>query len=384
MIKNIYLKKILKRTVFKVITAINYIIPKKDNSILLYMGNKGIGFNLEPLYDYLLDNEYNSKYHITCSVESKKYFGKTHVNVKYVDHIGGIFSYLISKHVFYTAGQLPIKPSKKQIVIHMNHGTTDYKTTGALTKINNGDEFFFTYMITASEIYVPIVAKEYGCSEENIIICNEPMVERIISPKKKYKFQMYSKTLLWAPTFRKSDYLGYDDSTMEELVPLFPESYYQELNEVLKKKNIQLIIKLHPSQTVPKSTNTKMSNLKIYSHEDFINEDMNLYDLMGQVDGMIGDYSSVSLQFLLTEKPIAYVVPDIDEYREKRGFVFENVYEYMPGKIIKNQEDFYDFLNDFAKGIDSYYEERIRIKNIIHRYQDTNACNRLLNISGIK
>lgn len=383
-IKNVYVKRIMKNTVFQLITLINKVIPKNDSNILLYTGNKGISFNLKPLYEYLLTNGYNKKYRIICSVESKEYFGKKHENVKYVNHVGGVFSYLKSKHVFYTAGQLPIKPSDKQIVIHMNHGTTDYKTTGALTKINNGDEFFFTYFVAPSSIYVPILQKEYCCTEKNIIISNEPMIERIICPKKKYEFKLYSKTLLWAPTFRKSDYLGYDDSTMEELVPLFSEADFLILNEELSKRNILLIVKLHPSQKIPINTVTKMTHLKIYSHEEFINEDMNLYDMMGQVDGLVGDYSSVSLQFLLTEKPLAYVVPDIEEYKEKRGFVFENVYEYMPGHIIKTQSQFFEFLDDFINGVDVYYSERIRIKNIIHTYQDTQACKRILEFSNIQ
>ena len=56
MLKNVKLKKVLKGTIFKGISLINNIIPKKDNYILLYSGNKGIGFNLLPLKEYLLEN----------------------------------------------------------------------------------------------------------------------------------------------------------------------------------------------------------------------------------------------------------------------------------------------------------------------------------------
>ena len=69
MIKNVIIKKILKSTIFKGITLINKIYHKKDNIILLYMGNKGLGFNLEPLYGYLLKEGFNEKYNIICSVE---------------------------------------------------------------------------------------------------------------------------------------------------------------------------------------------------------------------------------------------------------------------------------------------------------------------------
>lgn len=383
MIKNTSLKKVLKGSVFKGITVINRIFPKNDKVILLYMGNKGLGFNLSVLFDYMIEHGLNEQYKIVCSVESRAYFGEKLKNVEYVDHVGGLKWYLKASHVFYTAGQLPIKPSKHQIVIHMNHGITDYKTVGALTKINNGDEFFFTYMIASSPLYIPITVKEYLCSEDNVIVCNEPMAERILKPQNKYDFSKYNKVLLWAPTFRQSDYLGYDDSSVEELIPLFEEPMYGQLNDKLKEKNILLIVKLHPSQTIKNYSYASFSHLKIYSHDDFIESGMNLYDLMAQADGMLGDYSSASLQFLLTDKPIAYVIPDFDEYKEKRGFVFENPKEYMPGYLIYTISDFEMFLDEFSRGKDEYAKERLKVKNLIHKYQDTKSCERLLAFSHI-
>ena len=58
MIKNVALKKFLKGSIFKGITLVNKLLPKDDNIILLYMGNKGLGFNLSVLYEYLLENNY--------------------------------------------------------------------------------------------------------------------------------------------------------------------------------------------------------------------------------------------------------------------------------------------------------------------------------------
>ncbi len=384
MIKNVALKKILKGTIFKGITLINKIIPKDEKIVLLYMGNKGLGFNLRPLYNYLIDNDYNKKYKIICSVESKQFFEEADENVLFVDHFDAIRWYLRASHVFYTAGQLPIKPNHDQIVIHMNHGITDYKTVGALTRIDNGDEFFFTHMIAPAEIYRPIFAAEYLCSENNIVICGEPMVDKINAPQKIYDFKIYNKVLLWMPTFRQSDYLGYDDSNFDQILPLFDESQYKELNSCLLKYNCLLIVKIHPSQSLGNYERNNYSHLKIYSNEDFVNFGMDVYDLMAQVDGLIGDYSSASLQFLLTNKPLAYVIPDIEEYRTKRGFVFENPLDYMPGHHIYNVEEFYKFIDDFMNDYDVYKDERVRVKNIIHKFDDGNNCERILGISNIK
>lgn len=42
---------------------------------------------------------------------------------------------LRTAHVFYSVGQLPIKPSSKQIVIHLRHGNANFKTIGFNTNI---------------------------------------------------------------------------------------------------------------------------------------------------------------------------------------------------------------------------------------------------------
>ena len=383
MVKSVKLKKVLKSSIFKFASTINKIIPKNDNKVMLYSANRGIEFNLKPLLEFMLEKEMYNQYEIICVVEGKKYFDNLD-NVKYLTRIKGMLQFFRTKYVFYTAGQIPIKPAKGQTVIHMSHGTCDYKTMGLLTNINNGDEFFFNYMITTGEYYKPIVAKEYKCSEENVFVCNEPTTDAFYKPlKQKYDLGSYNKVLLWLPTFRKSDSLNYSDSEEERLLPCFDNEDYEELNEALQRKNYKLIVKLHTAQRLQNYKFTEFSNLFIYSNDDFVNLGYELYQLLMQVDVLIGDYSSVSLQFLLLDKPMAYVIPDIESYNKERGFVFDNPEDYMPGYIVKNKEQFYQFLDELSKGKDTFADKRKKVKEIIHKYDDGKSCERLLALSGI-
>ncbi|MCM1535258.1 MAG: CDP-glycerol glycerophosphotransferase family protein [Clostridium sp.] len=385
MLKNVRLKKVLKNLLFKPLSCLNKLIRKDDRIILLYIASFGIRHNLKPLLEYLIEEGYNEKYTIVCGIEALKYKGKDYPNVRYVGKLKSVMTFFRAGHVFYTAGQIPIKPSKKQIVIHMNHGTSDYKAMGALTNINNGDENFFTYMTTSGDYYVPIVAQEYLCTEDNVIVCNEPMTSVFYKPlKQKYQLGDYDKILLWLPTFRKSEGLGYTDSSEKQLVPLFDADSYKLLNEKLKQYNYKLIVKLHGAQSLEEYQLVNFSNLYICSSDDFAQLGYDLYQLLMQIDVLIGDYSSVSLQFLLLDKPCAYVIPDIEEYGRQRGFVFDNPEEYMPGYKIKTQEEFYRFLDDLSSGNDPYKQERKRVKSIIHKYDDGDACKRLLEVSNIR
>ena len=104
---------------------------------------------------------------------------------------------------------------------------------------------------------------------------------------------------------------------------------------------------------------------------------------MAQSDGLIGDYSSASMQYLLLDRPMAFVVPDIEEYGKTRGFVFEHPEDYMGGHIVKTKDEFYQFIDDFANDKDIYREKRHWVCNQIYKYHDANSCKRIVELSGM-
>ena len=383
MIRNVFIKKMLKHLMTPCLTVINKIIPKDDRNVFLYSANGGIIFSLVPLRDYLLKNKYDAKYSIICGIRNMS-FAEDLPRVKFVSGVKSVFVFFRAKHVFYTAGQLPIRPSKSQCVIHLRHGNANFKPIGLLTNINNGDEFFFTYMIAPSEFFIPIMAKEYACPESCIKVAGDPMTDALLnSDPKAYDFSQYAKMLLWLPTFRQSDFIGYNDSSYQTLVPLFETEDYPQLNGVLAKHNIKLIVKLHPSQNSSIDTQRHFSHVSVYSHKEFVSSGYDMMKLMACSDGLIGDYSSASMQYLLTDHPQAFVVPDIEEYKSTRGFIFDNPEEYMAGHIIKEKNEFFKFIDDFAKGRDIYKEKRHWVCNQIYKYKDANSCKRILKLSGM-
>jgi len=383
MIANVKLKKALKNSLFPILSLINKIVPKNDNLILLYSGNKGVNNCLLPLRKYLLDNGYDKKYKIYCGIENMEYVDNEN-RVTFISQLQSMLLFFRTVHVFYTTGQIPIKPSKKQCVIHLWHGNSNFKTIGKWSNINNGDEYFFTYMFAPSDLYVPIQASEYDCPESSIVPYGDMFVDELLeSPQEKTVFTEFEKVLFWAPTFRRSDYLGYDDSEMENLVPMFDETEYPELNEMLKRYNIKLIVKPHPMHNNYGALPRHFSHLDVYTHEEFYQAGFSLYPLLAQVDGLIGDYSSVSMQFMLLDRPMAFVVPDIEDYGKKRGFVFKDPEAYMGGHIIKTKEAFGHFLDDFAHGRDLYKDKRHRICDEVYKFKDAGTRRRAVELSGL-
>ena len=380
MLRNVKLKKFLVQNVFPVFSFINKYLPKKENCILIYCANDNLSDNSETLYKYLVDNNYYEKYRIYCILKNyKNYTSPNKARIKFVSQTFGTIKYLFSKYMFYSMGKIPIKPSKEQVIINMWHGIP-LKSIGHLSQIDNGEEFFFTYVCASSELFRPIMAAAFGCPEKNVCICGEPKADRLFAQRKK---DSTNKLILWTPTFRQSKYLGYSDSTETNFLPLFENNEWIKLNDMLKKKGLKLVAKLHPGQDLNGFEEEILSNLEVYSSMAFEKEKGDLYEMLSLSDALITDYSSVYFNYLLLNRPIGFDLSDIKEYSDSRGFVFENPLDYMPGEKLYSKEDLFKFLDDIAVGKNNYVEERKRVCNLVHQYQDGKNCERLLKIAGI-
>lgn len=366
------LKIILTNTVFKVISLVNKIFPKK-NLILIYCNSTG-GFrdNLKAVYDYIIENDINKHYKVYCSAVEYKSLVVPN-NVFAVSNLSAIYYFLFSKYVFYGYGKLPIKPSKQQIVISMFHGMPLKKIGGYLNNAAVHD-FFFTYALATGTLFVPIIAKAFWCPIKNVLICGYPRNDVLFCNGNYYR-KNGKQLVLWLPTYRDNN---------PNYLPVFNIDDLKVLDEKLSSLNVLLFIKLHEGYNAGNIKFPKFKNIVAYRHDDFMKEKLDLYKLLSCADALITDYSSVYFDYLLLDRPIAFTLDDLKMYESDRGFVFDNIFEYMPGKKIRNQDEFLDFCKEIANGVDDYKQERKRVNDLVNYYKDGNNCKRLFKMIGIE
>ena len=380
MIRNVKLKKILVDGVFPVFSAINKLIKKDEKTIFIYCANDKLIDNSEALFHHLIDNKYNKKYRIICGVGNPaEYAALVTDNVLFITKSKCVFQYMRSGHVFYSQGKIPIKPTTNQCVINMWHGIP-LKRIGKLANIDNGNEFFFTYVCASAEMFRPIMAQAFGCPEENVCICGEQKQDRLFERKENRNY----KYIVWTPTFRQSAYLGYEDSTVSTLLPPLTDDEWEELNVVLLRNNVKMLVKLHPMQNLSGFDYEIKSHLQVMSDRYFREQGRNLYSELAQSDALISDFSSVYLEYLVINRPICFAMSDMSEYSETRGFVFDNPKDYMPGHFAETKEQLFSFIKDIANGRDPYREKRESVRERVHQYKDDKNCERVLEISGVK
>ncbi len=122
------------------------------------------------------------------------------------------------------------------------------------------------------------------------------------------------KVVLWAPTFR-------GNAGMPELDPLDLEKLQKELGG-----EYYILASLHPHMK-------KMWNMESGNYLS----DLSTEALYPIVDVMIADYSSLIYEYLLFRKPLVLYVPDLEEYRKRRGFYMD--IEQIPGKIVLEEAE---------------------------------------------
>ncbi len=377
----------------KILSFINKWIPKNENKIMIFC--KGpLCDNSETLFHYLVDNGYQKKYNIYCVVDKpERYAEYVQENVhfcKLKQSLGLVFT---AKYNFYHGEMLAIHPTKNQVWVNYWHGTPLKKINHMLDKLGDYEYDFFTYLTAPKKCFVPIMAQAFDCDESKVILCGHPRNDDLFSKgwefgKLGMKQGEYKKIVMWMPTYRKSRDGSIVDSKEEYLenggLPIFhSEESIVELNNYLATENVLLLVKFHPAQNLQDFRLHENTHIKFLSHSQMIEQKLALYKLVKDADFLITDYSSVYFDYLLLDRPIGFTIEDMKEYEDNRGFVFEHPFEYMPGRIIQNKEEFMSFMQDTIAGMDGYEKERARVNALVNEVNTPNNCKRLLEKIGM-
>lgn len=386
MIRNVKLKLFLSNTVFKGISIINKIIPKNDNLVLLY-SNMGFRDNVAYIYDYMVETGYNKKYRIIRS-QNETCNQSIPDNVVVVSNLKAIFYYLRSGHIFYAFGKLPIYPSKNQKVVQMWHGSpfkgADKCQKGEMTK--DYRKSYYTNALSTAECFTDFWGEEFDCGKQRISICGHPRTDVMINSYNKEELNLdCSKLILWMPTFRKSKILGYNDiESNDNILPIVQDADLQRLNDNLRANEVKLMIKLHPVQDTGNIAIKEHSNISLLSHKEFTQLGFDLYRLLGSVDALITDYSSVFYDFMLMDRPIAFTTDDYEEYKDNRGFAVSDPDYYRAGPKIQTINDLFMFIKDVADGNDTWKKTREKVNSEVNIFRDYRNCRRALEIGGVR
>lgn len=350
--------------------------------------------NSRAFSDFLLNNGYIPKYKIYWAVDSlpKNRKDVIHYILK-KDKWHYFYHTATSYYLFSTHGSFDWCNPYLQKYICFWHGTMLKKICLMQSPNNTGFLKQVWKFISPSDFYVSLYSKSFGRESKDILVLGYPRCDLLFHSNDSLKqlgieIQNDTKVVVYLPTFRQPVSGAYKDSNKnvfeEDFIKFSDSASVRKWNIFFKERNIVLIVKPHPSDKNEIRCEDRYNNIKVISNDNLQQRDVQLYSLLAHADALITDYSSVYCDYLLRDRPMGFIITDIEEYKNGRGFVFDTPLEYMPGSIISNEGEFMEFFNDIHLGKDRTKEKRDQLKLIFNKYDDGKNCERIAETIGLR
>ncbi len=363
------------------VQVLNYIIPKDKKNIVFY-SLPDFTDNCRAIYEELVRLGKDKEYNITWVVRNVKKYQNDHPGIKFVRHrsLGSLWAYCRARYIIRTHSYWGNRYLKeRQIMCIAWHGMPikrEYNPNKPISAVK------CDLLISTAEVFSKELSLAMGLDNNECMETGLPRNDDLFKKtdiKSRMGFGGFDKVIIWMPTFRKG--LSMNDGVESKFgLPTVEDGGLEEINAILKEKNYLLILKLHPF-AADKLSGLIFSNIVNIKDTD-IPKDASLYELIGQTDALITDYSSISVDYLLIDKPICFVIDDIEEYRRTRGFSLEPIENYFAGNKIKDFSQLKQWFSNFD-GEDEYMEERKKMKELFHKHCDNRSSERVLRELGI-
>lgn len=276
--------------------------------------------------------------------------------------------------VWFTSAGLPVygtRLKKNRLIINLWHGVPLKKIALLDPNLGKKARIYFSKLfsenysciLTTSRTLVPIMAQSFDVPEKIVKVWGQPRNDGLFGKLDRNawidriygELPEYNKTVLYAPTFR--DY---------GRVQLFPFEDFDngKLKEFLEEHKILLFIRTHIEEK--ECANIYLSDRVRYlgNHEA---EDVTGF--MNAFDCLITDYSSIYVDYLLTDRPIVFLPYDKDVYLDERGMNFDYD-DVTPGPKPETMEEFLKCLEQCLENEDPWKKERHRVNALLNEVRE--------------
>ncbi len=377
------------------IVPLTFLIPKKRNRMVL-MGAKDGFFidNVKFFFLYLSEKEKDQDFYLlTANKETYETLQTEYPNILYYPSVKAYWIMLRSK-VFVVDNFSWMNNCRFQLfwrakIVQIWHGI-------GFKKIQRSNKFFiketsslyrrfilnfvgklpkYQALISTGEFFTKEFFKPAFISD-HFIDTGYPRNDVIVNPVKYQNAFINSdvetinkvaemrkqgiKSLLYAPTFRDTGGDGISDGILD----------LEKLNQFALDNDFVFVFKLHP---LPQYKTISDDFERIIWYDNV----KDVYPFLPEVDGMISDYSSIYMDYILLNRPIFFLLYDREKYETKDRELHTFFNDFLVGSISTNQEKLEkDLLYSFTQQ-DEFKEERSKIIEKSYLNTDDNSSQRI-------
>ena len=256
-----------------------------------------------------------------------------------------------ARYVFTTHGTYDfLKHRRRDKIVNLWHGMP-LKVIGCMDPKTGGtNPAKADYLIATSSFFKDIMHKSFeNVNYDNVLLTGQPRNDLMFEDTPFFSNRgidrnSYKSIGLWLPTYRQSIIgdIREDGVFNSNGISFLSMNDLKNLDKHLQKSSSLLIVKLHPMDALQQVDFSSFSNLLIIRPQEFTEQ---LYPLLGASDYLLTDYSSVWIDYCILKRPTGFVMNDIEEYRNSRGFTIEDIDKALPGTIIDTYEKLIDFID---------------------------------------
>ncbi len=252
----------------------------------------------------------------------------------------GLWAYLRAEAIFFTHGLYGSpRPTARKPIINLWHGDGPKDISPGV-----GGMIHSTWFVGSTRLFSRHQAAAFELGEDRVLVTGNPRTDQFFDPLDPARLEALGITgdfVVWMPTFRRTKAVGAmrAQSETSETATGGPTEL-GTLLEGLRRRGIQLVIKPHPMDAEERLWDGAIT----ITDADLVRAQVSLYGVLGQARGLVTDYSSVWVDYLLLDRPMAFLVPDRDSYT--RELVPPDVLDWVPGELVGPDDPFATFLAD--------------------------------------
>lgn len=376
------LHKILVRLCYRLFSLLPI-----DKNLVLFESERDFCDNSWVLYQYLL--KHRAQYHFVWLCYDrrtlKQNLGNSRTKFYLLHGLRGAWYLSRAKYIFYTHGLGGALRREGQFVLNLWHGIA----IKGLKSISPTQEFpFFNYLLCLGKKNIATQAAFLSCRKDIVIPLGYPRNDLLLDNLSSGYLNPFSPTdfrgklILWMPTFRASinSNLSQQNVDTETGLPLLvSEEMIKNFDEILHEMNVVILVKIHHLQEAKVVFSQKYANIIFLTDQDLQKNGLQLYQIVGKSDALISDYSSIAIDYLLVDKPMGFILDDMDMYAKSRGaFLYEDIRTVLGGHHIYTLDELQLFIQEIAEGKDSKKAYRHQVLSEMIEYPDNQSCQRIV------
>lgn len=110
----------------------------------------------------------------------------------------------------------------------------------------------------------------------------------------------------------------------------------------------------------------------------FIPRQFNANRLLAAVDILISDYSSIAIDFMVTDRPVFFYIPDLADYTSERGLYF--TMDELPGPVTDDVDQLAGWINDPAAAAADRTDRYVAMKRRLCAQEDGHSARRVVDV----